>query len=38
MVKAVSEGLGLKAMTEDYNKALSPRMFVDATATIGVAQ
>ena len=38
MVKAASEGLGLKAMTMDYNKPLSPWMFVDATAAIGVAQ
>ena len=38
MVKAVSEGLGLKAMTMDYHKPLDPWMFVDATAAIGVAQ
>ena len=38
MVKASSEGLGLKAMTEDYHKPLSPWMLVDATAAIGVAQ
>ena len=38
MVKAASEGLGLKAMTEDYNQPLSPWMFVDATAAIGVSQ
>ena len=38
MVKAASEGLGLKAMTMDYKKPLSPWMFVDATAAIGVAQ
>ena len=38
MVKAASEGLGLKAMTMDYNKPLSPWMFVDATTAIGVAQ
>ena len=25
-------------MTEDYNKPLSPWMFVDATAAIGVAR
>ena len=37
MVKAASEGLGLKAMTEDYKQPLSPRMFV-ATAAIGVFQ
>ena len=29
MVKAASEGLGLKAMTMDYNKPLSSWMFVD---------
>ena len=38
MVKVASEGLGLKAMTEDYRKPLSPWMYVDATAAIGVAQ
>ncbi len=38
MVKAASEGLGFKAMTEDYRKPLSPWMYADATATIGVAQ
>ena len=38
MVKAASEGLGLKAMTEDYKQPLSPWMFVDATAAIGVSQ
>ena len=38
MVKAASEGLGLKAMTMDYHKPLDPWMFVDATAAIGVAQ
>ena len=38
MVKAASEGLGLMAMTMDYNKPLSPWMFVDATAAIGVAE
>ena len=38
MVKAASEGLGLKAMTMDYHKPLSPWMFVDSTAAIGVAQ
>ena len=38
MVKGASEGLGLKAMTEDYNKPLSPWIYVDATAAIGVAQ
>ena len=39
MVKAASEGLGFKAMTdEDYRKPLSPWMYVDATAAIGVAQ
>ena len=31
MVKAASEGFGLKAMAMDYNKPLSPWMFVDAT-------
>ena len=38
MVKVASEGFGLKAMTMDYRKPLSPWMFVDATAAIGVAQ
>ena len=38
MVKAASEGLGLKAMTMDYNMPLSPWMFDDATAAIRVAQ
>ena len=38
MAKAASKGLGLKAMTMDYDKPLSPWMFVDATAAIGVAQ
>ena len=38
MVKAASEGLVLKAMTEDYLRPLSPWMYVDATAAIGVAQ
>ena len=28
MVKAASEGLGLKDMTEDYNRPLSPWMYV----------
>ena len=37
MVKAASEGLGLKARTE-YNKPLNAWMFVDATAAIRVAQ
>ena len=37
-VKAASEGLGIKAMTEDYLKPLSPWMYVDAAAAIGVAQ
>ena len=38
MVKAASEGLGLKAMTMDYHNPHSPWMFVEATAAIGVAQ
>ena len=38
MVKAASEGLGLKAMTADYQTLFSPWMFVGATAAIGVAQ
>ena len=38
MVKAAPEGLGLKTMTEDSNKPPVPRMFVDATAAIGVVQ
>ena len=38
MATAASEGLKLKAMTENYNRLLSPRMFVDATATIGVVR
>ena len=38
MVKASSEGLGPKAMTEDYWKPLSPWKYADATAAIGVAQ
>ena len=38
MVKAASEGLGLKAMKEDYTQPLGPWMFVDATAAIGVSQ
>ena len=38
MVKAASEGLGFKAMTEDYLKPFSPWMYVNATAVIGVAQ
>ena len=38
MVMAASEGLGLKAMTEDYRRPLSPWMYVDATAAIGVTQ
>ena len=37
MSRAASEGFDLKAMTMDYNKPLSPWMFVDATAAIGVA-
>ncbi len=28
----------MKAMTMDYNQPISPWMFVDATAAIGVAQ
>ena len=38
MVKTASEGFGLKAMIEDYLEPLSPWMYVDVTATIGVAQ
>ena len=38
MVKAASQGLGLKAMIMDYNKPLNPWMFVDATVAIGVPQ
>ena len=38
MVKATSEGFGLKAMTMDYRKPLSPWISVDAKAAIGVAQ
>ena len=38
MVTAASVGLGLKAITMNYNKPLSPWMFVDATAAIGAAQ
>ena len=38
MDRAASEGFGLKAMTEDFHKPLSPWMFVDATAAIGVVQ
>ena len=38
MVKAASEAPGLKATAMDYRKPLSPKMFVDATAAIGVAQ
>ena len=38
MVKAASEGLGLKAMTEDFESKTDPWMFVDATAAMGVSQ
>ena len=38
MVKAASHGLGLKAMTDDSKKPLSPWMYVDATAATGVTQ
>ena len=38
MVKAASEGLGLKAVTEDYIKPLSPWMYVGTTAAVGVAR
>ena len=38
MVKAASEGLGLRAMTADYGDPLPPWMYVDATAAMGVAQ
>ena len=38
MVHATSEALGLRAMTEDYQDALDPWLYVDASAAIGVAQ
>ena len=38
MVKAASEALGLKAMATDYGSELSPWLYVDATAAMGVAQ
>ena len=38
MVKAASEGMGLKAMAEDFKQNIEPWLYVDATAAIGVAQ
>lgn len=38
VVHATSEALGMRAMMEDYNDALDPWLYVDASAAIGVAQ
>ena len=38
MVNATSEALGLKAMLADYDVTMSPWLYVDASAAIGVAQ
>ena len=38
MVGASSEALGLKATTRDYDDEISPWLYVDASAAIGVAQ
>ena len=38
MVNATSEALGLKATLAEYNVAMSPWLYVDASAAIGVAQ
>ena len=38
MAHATSEALGLRAMMVDYQDALDPWLYVDASAAIGVAQ
>ena len=38
MVGASSEALGLKAMTRDYEEEISPWLYVNESAAIGVAQ
>ena len=38
MVRAASEGLGFRALAEDYGRENPPWMYVDATAALGVAQ
>ena len=38
MVHAASEGLGAKAMSEDFGMCLRPFLHVDASAAIGIAQ
>ena len=38
MVRAASEGLGVRSMARDLGIKLSPRLFVDASAALGIAQ
>ena len=38
MVRAASEAMGMQAMARDFQKDISPWLYVDATAALGVAQ